>query len=300
MSPIFILISVLAFACNGFGTRLFQTKFKNVPQRLPLYQSIFCLISMLCFWGYGKFAMPALETLLFGIAFGVFFFLASASSAKGNMIGSMALTSVIINMSLIVPLLYSIFLLDETPTILHLVGFAFFTASVVCSAWTKEKQKKASLLWLLVVMVGFCSNGLTATIQKIYVMNTETKQDSVFLGVAYLVASLCFLGKYLWQYVRRVTDKTAAPVEMAPFLKNGYLIKMILVALLAGAGSFGGNLLLGRLTPHFDAAVLYPCINGGLAICISLISFFFFREKPTLQKIISILLGCVAIVVLNL
>ena len=300
MSSLFIFISVLAFACNGFGTRLFQTRFANVEQRLPLYQSLFCLISMLFFWGYGQFALPSVETLLYGIVFGIFFFLASAMSAKGNMIGSMALTSVIMNMSLIVPLLYSVLFLKESFTLLHVVGFVFFTASVVCSAWSKDAQKKGSLLWLIVILIGFCSNGLTATIQKIYVMKSSVNQDSVFLGVAYLVAALCFLGKYLVQYFCRTQSKAAEPVEMVPFLKDGYLLKLVAVALLAGVGSFGGNLLLGRLAPVVNAAILYPCINGGLAICTSLLSFFFFKEKPTAQKLLSILLGCVAIVVLNL
>lgn len=255
---------------------------------------------MLLFWGYGQFALPSAETLLYGIAFGVFFFLASAMGAKGNMIGSMALTSVTMNMSLVVPLLYSIFLLKEDFTVLHLLGFVFFTASVVCSAWTRDEQKKSGFLWLVVVLVGFCANGLTATIQKIYVINASVNQDSVFLGVAYLVASLCFLGKYVLQYAHRTYGKAPSPIEMTPFLTNGYLVKMIGVALIAGIGSFGGNLLLGRLAPVIEAAILYPCINGGLAICTALISFGFFKEKPTRQKLFSILLGCVAIVVLNL
>lgn len=300
MSSLLILVSVLAFACNGFGTRLFQTRFANVEQRLPLYQSIFCLFSMLCFWGYGRFALPSLETLLYGIVFGIFFFLACSMSAKGNMIGSMALTSVIMNMSLIVPLFYSVLFLKENFSLLHLVGFAFFTASVVCSAWTKGEKKKSGFLWLIVVLVGFCANGLTATIQKIYVMNSTVNQDSVFLGVAYLIASLCFLGKYLVQYFHRTHSNDLSSIEMTPFLKGGYLPKMIAVALFAGFGSFGGNLLLGRLAPVVQAAILYPCINGGLAICTALISFFFFKEKPTRQKFFSILLGCIAIVVLNL
>lgn len=255
---------------------------------------------MLCFWGNGHFALPTAETLLFGIIFGTFFFLASASSAKCNMIGSMALTSVIMNMSLIIPLLYSITVLNEEFTVLHLIGFSFFTASVVCSAWTKDKQKKSSLLWLVIVLVGFCANGLTATIQKIYVTKSTVNQDAVFLGVAYLVASLCFLGKYLTQYTIRTHSAQGKQIEMVPFLHGGYLWKMIAVAVIAGVGSFGGNLLLGRLAPVVKAAILYPCINGGLAICTALISFSFFKEKPTRQKLLSILLGCIAIVVLNL
>ena len=59
-------------------------------------------------------------------------------------------------------------------------------------------------------------------------------------------------------------------------------------------------LLLGKLSASVVAAILYPCINGGLAVFTTLLSFFFFREKPTALKIISILLGAAAIVVLNL
>ena len=293
MSSLLILISVLAFTCNGFGTRLFQTRLAHAERRLPLYQALFCGISMVCFWGYGKFALPSLETCLYGVIFGILFFLASYMGAKCYMLGSMALTSVIMNMSLIVPLLYSIFFLKESITLLHVIGFCFFCASVICSAVTKDQQKKGNLLWLLLVMVGFCSNGMTATIQKVYAIEAASKQDSVFLGVAYLTAALCFLVTFLLQRAKR-KDEVLTPIRSA------YVWKFIGIAVLAGVGSFGGNLLLGQLAPKVDAAILYPCINGGLAICTSLISFFFFKEKPTAQKVISILLGCAAIVVLNL
>ncbi len=293
MSSLLILISVLAFTCNGFGTRLFQTRFAHAERRLPLYQALFCVISMVFFWGYGKFALPSLETCLYGVIFGVLFFLAAYMSAKCYMIGSMALTSVIMNMSLIVPLLYSILVLKEHITLLHVIGFCFFCASVICSAVTKAQQKKGNLLWLLLVLVGFCSNGMTATIQKIYAIEAASKQDSVFLGVAYLMAALCFLVTFFSQ-------KKQAAKESTDPLRLDYVIKFMAVALLAGAGSFGGNLLLGQLAPKVNAAILYPCINGGLAICTSLVSFCFFREKPTAQKLCSILLGCAAIVILNL
>ena len=293
MSSIFILISVLAFTCNGFGTRLFQTRFPHAKRRLPLYQSLFCFISLLCFWGYGRFALPTAETVWYGLAFGVLFFLATAMGAKCYEIGSMALTSVIMNMSLIVPLLYSIIFLREQIKLPHIIGFAFFCASVLCSSLTKGEQKKGNLLWLCLVMVGFASNGLTATIQKIYVFNAADNQDSVFLAVAYATAALCFLATFLVQ--RRNAD---ASEKITP-LRVTDTVKFIAIALLAGVGSFGGNLLLGRLTPVVNAAILYPCINGGLAICTTLVSFFFFREKPTLQKISALLLGCVAIIILN-
>lgn len=293
MNYFLILVSVLAFTCNGFGTRLFQTRFEKAERRLPLYQALFCLISTFCFWGAGSFAPPTLETAVYGIIFGVMFCLATAMGAKGYATGSMALTSVIINMSLIVPILYSVIFLQEKLTLLHIIGFILFCVSVVCSAITKGENKKANLLWIIVVLVGFCANGSTATIQKMYVMNSSVNQDSVFLAVAYATATLCFVGKYFIASKKEKKDADGAKVSFS------YIAKFVGVALLAGVGSFGGNLLLGRLATQVNAAVLYPCINGGLAICTTLVSFIIFREKPTIQKILSILVGCAAIVVLN-
>ena len=207
----------------------------------------------------------------------------------------MALTSVTVNMSLLLPILYSIVFLNETPTLLHGIGFLFFCGSVVASALSaKSDSKKFNVLWLAVVLLGFLSNGLTAIIQKNYVLHSESLQDSVFLAVAYLTAAICFLSLYIRKRVTTAQNDQRFPVTPSE------VVKFLAVAILSGAGSFGGNLLLGRLSAEVLAAILYPCINGGLAVLTTLLSFFFFKEKPTWQKLLSILLGCVAIVVLNL
>ena len=308
MIPILILISVAAFACSSFATRLFQTRFPNAAARLPLFQALYCLVSTLCFWGAGSFRLPTAETALYGFFFGLLFCLAVAMSARCYVLGSMALTSVIVNMSLILPILYSILLLSEPLTVLHVVGFLLFCGSVLFSALSGGKDnKKGSLIWLLLVLIGFAANGSTAILQKSYVLYSEAKQDSVFLAVAYLTASIAFMVMYL---VKRIPKSARGTAEVAcntaapPLLvKNSRVLTVVLfiaISCLAGVGSFGGNLLLGRLTSEVLAAILYPCINGGLAVLTTLLSFFFFKEKVTLQKICSVLLGAAAIVVLNL
>lgn len=300
MNAILILVSVLAFACSSFGTRLFQTRFRNAARRLPLFQMAYCLVSTLCFWSAGGFALPTLETVLYGLAFGALFYVAVRMSARGYVLGSMALTSVIVNMSLLLPILYSIVFLDESLTVLHAVGFLFFTASVAFSAFSAgADSKKINLPWLLTVLLGFAANGLTAIIQKNYVLHAKSLQDSVFLAVAYLTAALAFAVTYLAQREKK-SDSPEPPEESAPAKKLDGWLPFLFTAVLAGAGSFGGNLLLGRLSALVLAAILYPCINGGLAVVTTLFSFCFFREKPTWQKVLSVLLGCVAIVVLNL
>ena len=294
MTYLWIFISVMAFTSNGFAVRLFQTRFKDSERRLPLFQSLYCFISTILFWGTDSFALPSLETALYGVVFGILFCLASAMGAKEMSTGSMALSSVIINMSLLVPILYSVIFLNEALTLLHLIGFLMFCSSVIFSAFNGKESKKANLLWLIVVFIGLLSNGLTATIQKIYVMSADQVQDSTFLGVAYATASVCFMAKYI---ISRSTHATDGHTEKPSLLSS---TTFLTVALIAGVGSFLGNLLLGRLSVKVIAAILYPCINGGIAVMTPIISFLIFKEKLTLKKLLSILFGCIAIVVLNL
>ena len=297
---ILVLVSVLAFSLNGTSIRLFQTRARDAVRRLPLYQSVFCLIAALLFAAKGGFALPSLMTLLYGIAFGVFFCLATAMSAKGFAMGSMALTSLIINMSLIIPMLYSILFEREPVELLHVIGFLLFFASLCLSAHTagdaaeadKKRSRRAGWLWLCVILLGFFSNGFTATLQKNYALHSPVNQDEMFLAVAYVVACLLFAARFL--------ANRGKPAEGAPADRSVDLLLLIGLALTAGLGSFGGNLLLGILSTEIPGAILYPCINGGLALCTSLISFTLFREKPTAQKLASLVVGCGAIVVLNL
>lgn len=289
-----ILFSVIAFTSNGFAVRLFQTRFKDPEKRLPLFQSLYCLISTICFWGMGRFALPTLQTFLYGLVFGILFCTASAMSAKAMSIGSMALSSVIMNMGLLIPILYSVIFLHEELTLLHLVGFILFCVSVTFSAFNGKESKKANLLWLVVVFIGLISNGLTATIQKIYIMTSQEVQDSVFLGVAYATASFCFIIKH---FISKRGHTGDLPKRKTTLMSASTFLA---VALIAGVGSFIGNLLLGKLSIKVIAAILYPCINGGLAAMTTLVSFFIFKEKPTLKKILSIIFGCAAIIILNL
>ena len=301
MTYFLIFISVLAFTSNGFAIRLFQTRFKNSERRLPLFQSLYCLISTLCFWGAGSFALPRIETLIYGVIFGVLFCTASAMGAKAMAIGSMALSSVIMNMSLLLPILYSVIFLSEKLTVLHMIGFLLFCASVIFSAQSGGESKKANLLWLITVFVGLLANGGTAIIQKNFIMEYPNAQDSVFLGVAYLTASICFIVKFIiFKNKHTVEAQGASSAKATRKIALLSVATFFAVAMLAGIGSFFGNLLLGKLSVKVVAAILYPCINGGIAVMTPLVSFVIFKEKPSAKKLLSILFGCIAIVVLNL
>ena len=63
---------------------------------------------------------------------------------------------------------------------------------------------------------------------------------------------------------------------------------------------FTANGLLMGLNTSMPASVLYPMVNGGIGVIVAIVSCTFFRERITAQKLLAILTGLGAIVLLNL
>ncbi len=293
MNYLLILVSVLSFSVNNAATRIFQLRVRYSKERLPVYQALFCLCAAVFFWAYNGFAAFPPKAILFGTFFGVLFFSASALAAWGYANGSMALTSLITNCSLLIPVFYSVFFRNEPFTVNYIVGLILFLLSLlISSGLIGGKKQNASLLWLSIVMLAFLSNGATAVIQKVFVSSDGGDHLGVFMAFAYFCAGVCFVVRYT--VMRAKSEEAEAAYDAKTF---GLAL---LLSIMSGAGSFGGNLLLGILSARVDGALLYPCINGGLCLTVSVFSFLFFKEKPTKTKLLSLLVGIAAIVVLNI
>ena len=287
----FIAISVLAFALNGTCTRFFQLHFTDWKHYLPLYQSLFCLIASFGFLACSApLTVPNADTVVYGILGGLLFFGASFFSARGMATGSMALSAIITNMSLILPLLYSVLWLNEPFTLFHLVGGALFVCTFVLSASGSKQKSAGGGIWVLFVSLAFLSNGMNAVVTKYYVLNASLPQNNTFMAITYFTASIAFLATFL--HGRRRTPSPAKDKQ--------YFASLLLISTLAAVGSFGGNLLLTYLANKVDGAILYPCVNGGLCLVLTVCSCLVFRERLTLKKAAAILLGFSAIIILNL
>lgn len=287
----FIVISVLAFALNGCCTRFFQLYFTDQKHYLPLYQFLFCLIASLGFLACADTSLPLqADTLVYGVLGGILFFGASFFSAKSLQIGSMALSSIMTNMSLILPLLYSVLLLNEPFTLFHLTGGILFICTFILSASGSKQKSNGGFLWVILVTLAFFSNGMNAVVTKYYVLNATLPQNNTFMAITYFTASLAFLVTFLQR-----AGRTARPTK-----SSGYLARLLLISTVSAAGSFGGNLLLTYLANKVDGAILYPCVNGGLCLVLTVVSCLVFRERMTMKKAVAIVLGCSAIIILNL
>ncbi len=294
MESILILPAVLSFAANQLMTRTFQVRIEKRNYAINLYQAAFTLVAAIAYLifalatGSCFFAELLLPALLFGIGFS----LASLFSAKCMAMGYMSLTSVIVNLSLILPVIFSWMAMGEDVTANAVIGLLLILLTLVLSSLSAGQSGSADIkIWLPFVMIAFLANGSTAILQKQYKANYGEEELMLFMGIAYLVSALIFAGVYLSRCLRareHVREQMAG-IRYLPLL-----------ALVSGLGSFGGNALLGYLCDKIDGAILYPCLNGGLCVTVALASFLIFREKPSVRKLLAVAIGVLAIVILNL
>lgn len=127
--------ALISFSVNQIAIRIFQKRYEEKGLSVYFFQFIFCIFAaMTCFLAAKNLDTAQNPTILFGCLFGLSYFLTvlmlSACFAKGEMV----ISSVIINMSFIVPIFYSIFFLHEKVTVTQVIGtllmcFAIYTSS---------------------------------------------------------------------------------------------------------------------------------------------------------------------------
>ncbi len=290
---IFIIVAVLAFSLNSIMTRTFQVGLQIKQYSIRLYQTFFCVVAATAYFILGIIngARFSPEMLLPAVLFGSFFAAAVLFIAACTDMGYMSLTAVIVNMSLLIPVFYSVFFLQESFTPLMIVGLLLVLLTLIISSLGKGSGDGGNIKkWLLLVIIAFVANGGSAVTQKIYVIQAGSDHLMLFMGIAYAVSALIFIAFY-WK------QRSDDPVPLKEQMKRPYLLPLL--ALVSGLGSFGGNGLLGFLSDKVNGGILYPSINGGLAVFLALASFVIFKEKPTVRKIVAIFTGVSAIIVLN-
>ncbi len=292
MNALLIPLSVICFALNATLTRRVQIRYPGNARALTFYQACFCGIASLLFacahWlGTGEIrSVPAL--LLYGCAFGVFFFLAVAMGAVSYRIGPMSLAAMLINLSLLVPLVYSLVISGDAMSLRQGIGAALMLITLILAV-SPQKGGRPHRAWWGAVALAFFANGITAVLQKQYSASHGEGGALLFLAVAYATAALLFGGKLVLSHKSGASDA----------LIGRDLARLSAGALFSGAGSFGGNALLGYLCIRVSGAVLYPSVNGGLCILCALLSFLLFREAVTRRKLVAIAVGIAAIILLN-
>ena len=202
--------------------------------------------------------------------------------------GPVALTSLIIQMSLIGTTVWGFMFWDAKFTPLVGVGLVLVVISLcLCLYKGKKEEGKFSWQWLIAVACGFAGNAGCTIIQRSQQTAFDGAHGNMLMSFATLVSLLVSLVLYLR------SDKSES--------------KVICKSPSVAYPVFGGvsNLLLNVCVMKLATSILppslvYPVIAvGGLAV-VTLFSLFVFKEKMRWWQWLGIAIGAVAVGLLSL
>ena len=254
--------------------------------------SSFLLFALMAIGGF-TFHLP---TLLFGLSYGTALCLSMYTGYRALCQGPMALTSMLVSFSVIVPLLWGVTVGNEQLTPIRMIALILLLGAIVLTNTDKLRGKRAPreadapskkssyLTWMLFVGATFLCNGICSVLQKQHQTLYPATYNREFMFFAMLLCALVFLAVLLAKCSPAAIKATKGTwLGALSGVANGL------------AGFF--TLLLAGLE---NASVLFPIISAGTLLGVVLCGRFLLKEKLRLNHYLALLLGMLAVVFLKL
>lgn len=194
------------------------------------------------------------------------------------------LSSVFTRLGVLVPILLSVTLFGERPTLVQGLGVALAVAAAVIMNGLPSKTGASSVagkVYLLPLILTLVLNGTSDAMSKVFTQLGRRQDDGLFMFYIFLFAGVATL-VLLVRERRSLTGRD------------------VLFGVLVGVPNFlSSRLLLAALT-QLPAFLVYPSYSVGVILVISVASFFLFRERLNGRQMVAAGMILGALVLLNL
>lgn len=244
-------------------------------------------------WALATGQSFSVYTLGYGVLFGLMFIVTLAVYHFAMQSGPLSYTAFFFSASMLIPSAAGLIFWSEPFTWSIGVGILLFlTAFYFISVFGGERGKKGSFRWFLLCALTWMFNGSLSVVMNIQQKSLKAAgmqpEPGQMMLVSFAVASVAAL--IAWA----VTAK-------GKFADGGKLIKNFwLPILLVGVGTGLGNVLVAYLTGVVPSSYLFPFVQGGTMVAVTLYSSLVLKEKINRFGQLGILLGIAAIVIINL
>ncbi len=246
--------------------------------------SALALFALMAIFGF-TFHFP---TLMLGLLYGASLCLSMHTGFLALCLGPMALTSMLVSFSVLIPLVYGALVLGEKIGLVQAIAFALLVFAIILTNIDKlrsgKKAEKGYTKWLICVFLTFAANGLCSVIQKQHQVLYPGAYSREFMLYAMLLCALVF--------------STIALIRLRPgqiFTTKGKVYG-ILSGIANGLVGFFTLILAGLE----NATVLFPIISAGTILAALLCGKFIFKEKLRLHHYFALIFGICAVVLMKL
>jgi drug/metabolite transporter (DMT)-like permease len=205
--------------------------------------------------------------------------------AKTTQINSISVASVASKMSMIIPILFGIFIFNENIGICKLIGIIIALLAVYFTSKKENGEAKISNFTLPILL--FLGAGIIDTsmnyIQRYYVKEEETNMFTSFTFIFAFIFGLLYLFKKSFKQ------------------KNKIHYKSILAGFILGIPNYFSMFYLIKAlqNKNIESATIFTLINIGVILLTTVYSLIIFKEKIKKQNFIGILLAIVAVLLVT-
>ncbi len=201
--------------------------------------------------------------------------------------GPLAISSLILSYSLIIPTMYGFLFRHEPVGLAKCIGIGLLLVSLflVRSENSGEEEKKVTGKWLLFISVAFVGNGMCSVVQNAQQYKFGGAQNGNFMVLALFISFIALV--ILAAVFERKT--------FLPVLKQGSLY-----AAAEGLCNGATNLLVMVIIGMVATSVFFPVLSCCQMILIFIISAVFYKERFLPRQLAGLGFGLAALVLLNL
>lgn len=226
--------------------------------------------------------------LPYSFAFSITYALATVYALMALKIGSLAITSLIMSYSLIIPTIYGFLFLGESIKVSKIVGILILMISLFLvrnKSIEVESKVKLNAKWIVYIAIAFISNGMCSVIQNAQQRKFNGAENRIFMIVALAISTLILL------IISLVFERD----KMVNTFKKGMVWA-------ASCGICNGttNLLVMLIIATVASSVFFPVLSASQLVLIFVISVFIYKERFIARQIVGIICGLVSIVLLNI
>ncbi len=199
--------------------------------------------------------------------------------------GSMSLTNFILGVNMVIPIIYNVIFYDEKVSLFQVILLAVVIFAIFVSL--NVKTDKINARWLVLTLVATVFTGFVGVIQTVHQASPHSSEIVAFLRLTFLFdmlfSAVCWRVKSIKEPSTFVMDKK--PIFMAAV--SGVFLGLIHII----------NLYLSGVLPKI---VFFPIANGGLIFATLIAAVIFFKEKLSKKQWVALVLGIIALSILDL
>lgn len=295
MNAFLLLLVVLGLTAQHVTKKIYNQKNSG---GVYTFSAISALVALLFFLiaGVGKLNFTW-EIVPHAIGFALTYSFSILFSFLSIKEGPLSLTTLITSYSLLIPSIYGLIAWNEEFSCLLLIGILLLMVSIFFVQLDPSKNKKdketselkgkkpLTAKWALYVCLAFIGGGGCSTFQKDQQLKFNGAYKNEFMIVALLITFIAILAFAL------IFEKK----NIAIYIKRGAVLSAV-----CGAANGAVNLIVMILSLRMAASVMFPIISAGGIVTASILSMTVYKEKLSTWQKIGLLLGVLAIVVLNI